>query len=144
MLLADARTTTFQDWVSVCRTVQGVERCHISQNLYLENEQGSNRLLQATVGKLDGGNVLQLILPLGVDLRPGIVFKIDEEEEFAAPYITCMQEGCVVAIGLDQTLWRTLRGGAVAKIGFRPFNTEQTVVLEMSLLGFTRASNTIK
>lgn len=142
--LAEVRTTTHQDWVSVCQTVEGVERCHMAQTLEMETEQGRNRLLEATIGRVAGANVLQLVLPLGVDLRPGIVMRIDEGKEFTAPYLMCMQGGCTVAIQLDDSLLQAMRAGLKGYVGFRPFNSEQTLVLEMSLRGFTRASNAIR
>lgn len=137
-------TTTFQDWVSVCQTVAGTQRCHIMQNVLLENEGTTSRLLQSTVGKLGENLVMQLLLPLGVDLRAGIAIKIDEHEELRSGYHTCLQDGCIAMIGVDEALLGKLRNGMVAKVGFRPFNTEQTLVLEMSLKGFTRASQTIQ
>ncbi|QEW06787.1 invasion associated locus B family protein [Nitrincola iocasae] len=138
------QTTAYQDWVGICAEVQGQERCEIQQVLNMENEQGNTRLLRATVSKLDNQLIMQLLMPLGLDVRPGVVMQVDEGEEFSAPFLTCVQEGCLVAIPLDESRLTALRSGSVAKVGFRPFNTDQTLVLELSLMGFTRASQTVK
>lgn len=136
--------TQYQDWVGICTEVQGQQRCEIQQTLDMENEQGSMRLLSATVNKLEDQLIMQLLLPLGLDLRPGIAMQIDEAEEFTAPYLTCVQEGCLVAVLLDDARVSAMRAGQVARVGFRPFDTDQTLVVEMSLMGFTRASQSLK
>ena len=140
----EPRVTEYQDWVGVCADVQGQERCEIQQTLNMENEQGNARLLRASVNMMDNQLVMQLLLPLGLDLRAGIVMQIDEGEEFGSGFLTCVQEGCLVAFPLDDVRLAALRAGSVTKIGFRPFNTNETLVLEMSLMGFTRASQSVK
>ena len=138
------QTTEYQDWVGICAEVQGQERCEIQQVLNMENEQGNTRLLRATVSKMDSQLIMQLLLPLGLDVRPGVVMQIDEGEEFGVPFLTCVQEGCLVAVPLDERRLAAMRAGSAVKVGFRPFNTDQTLVLEISLMGFTRASQTVK
>lgn len=139
----ELRTTEYQDWTSVCSEIQLNERCEIQQTLNIENEQGNSRLLLTSVSKIDDQLFMQLLLPLGLDLRSGIVIKIDEGEEVVVGFLSCLQEGCLVVLPLDQTLLAAMRAGQIAKVGFRPFNTSETVVLEMSLKGFTQASQTI-
>lgn len=136
--------TEYQDWIGVCAEVAGQERCEIQQTLNVENEQGLSRLMRATVSLMDGQRVMQFLLPLGLDLRPGIVMQIDEGEEFKSGFLTCVQEGCLVAFPLDDSRLQQMRAGKALKLGFRPFNTDQTLVIEASLMGFTRASNSIK
>ncbi|WP_052063576.1 invasion associated locus B family protein [Nitrincola sp. A-D6] len=140
----EPQTTEYQDWVGICADVQGQERCEIQQVLNMENEQGNTRLLRATVSKLDNQLIMQLLLPLGLDVRPGVVMQVDEGVEFGAPFLTCVQEGCLVAVPLDDNRLTAFRSGSVVKVGFRPFNTDQTLVVELSLMGFTRASQTVK
>lgn len=138
------QTTEYQDWVGICAEVQGQERCEIQQILDMENEQGNSRLLRATVSKMNNQLIMQLLLPLGLDVRPGVVMQVDAGEEFGAPFLTCIQEGCLVAVPLDESRLAAMRAGSAIKVGFRPFNTDQTLVLEISLMGFTRASQTVK
>lgn len=138
------QTTEYQDWVGICAEVQGQERCEIQQILDMENEQGNSRLLRATVSKMNNQFIMQLLLPLGLDVRPGVVMQVDAGEEFGAPFLTCIQEGCLVAVPLDESRLAAMRAGSAIKVGFRPFNTDQTLVLEISLMGFTRASQTVK
>lgn len=150
MLLSSAafaqtpQTTEYQDWIGICAEVQGQERCEIQQVLNMENEQGNTQLLRATISKMDNQFIMQLLLPLGLDVRPGVVMQIDEGEEFGMPFLTCVQEGCLVAVPLDESRLAAMRAGTAVKVGFRPFNTDQTLVLEISLMGFTRASQTVK
>lgn len=140
----EPRVTEFQDWIGVCADIQGQERCEIQQTLNMENEQGNARLLRTAVNFIDNQLVMQLVLPLGLDLRAGIVMQIDEGEEFGSGFLTCVQEGCLVAFPIDNERLAALRAGSQMKVGFRPFNTNETLVLEVSLMGFTRASQSVK
>lgn len=140
----EPRVTQYQDWVGVCADVEGREVCEMQQILTMENETGNVPLFRASVHNADNGLMMQLLFPLGLDLRAGMVLQIDEGDEYTSGFLTCVQEGCLAAFPLDSELLAALRAGNSAKVGFRPFNTDQTLVLELSLSGFTAASQTLK
>lgn len=132
--------TEHGDWIAQCVETPA-KRCQMLQGLFIENEQGNNRLLETTVVRADDGTlVMQWLLPLGVDLRPGVAVKIDEHPEFNAAYLTCMASGCLVAAQLDDVRFAQLQGGKIAKLGFRSINNPQNLVIDISLKGFTNAS----
>lgn len=137
-------STEYRDWISVCAERAGAERCEIRQVLSIETEDGQAPLVVATVARLDDQLVLQLVLPLGLDLRPGVVMAVDDQPDRPAPVLTCLQNGCLSALALDAGFMAEMRAGRSLRLGFRPFNTDQTIVVELSLAGFTRASQTIK
>jgi invasion protein IalB len=139
------KSTPFDDWISVCAERDGAERCEIRQVLSVDGKDGKTPILVATVTKMSGGKLaLQLVLPLGIDVRPGVVMAVDEKTERPAPVLTCLQSGCVSALELDDAFGSELRAGKKMKVGFRPFNTDQTMVVELSLAGYGKASQTIK
>lgn len=139
------KSTRFDDWISVCVERDGAERCEIRQVLSVDGKDGKTPIMVATVTKTSGGNLaLQLILPLGIDVRPGVVMAIDEKTERPAPVLTCLKSGCVSVVELDDAFGSELRAGRKMKVGFRPFNTDQTMVVELSLAGYGNASQTIK
>lgn len=137
------RVIEYQDWVKVCADIAQQERCEIQQTLMLNAEQGQNRLLRAVVTNTPDGLLMQLFLPLGVDLRPGIVLRIDEHPEFPQSFVTCLQDGCISAFLLNELHLQHLKTGSALKLGLRPFNSEQTLVFELSLRGFTRATQAL-
>lgn len=140
----ELRTTEYQDWVGICGEIQGQERCEIQQTLFMQGEEGDSKLLEANLSLVDGQMVMQLLLPLGIDLRPGIAMQIDQGEEFGADVFSCFHEGCIVAFPVDDARLAAMRAGTTFKVGFRPFNSAEVMVLEVSLMGFTNASRSIK
>ena len=138
-------STRFDDWISVCAERDGAERCEIRQVLSVDGKDGKTPIMVASVAKMSAGKLaLQLVLPLGIDVRPGVVMAIDEKAERPAPVLTCVQSGCISMVELDDAFGSELRAGRKMKVGFRPFNTDQTMVVELSLAGYSKASQTIK
>ncbi|GAA0692601.1 hypothetical protein GCM10009104_19700 [Marinobacterium maritimum] len=135
-----AQAETFGDWRVDC---QG-EQCQAVQQLFVGEGEQRSRVLSASVLKIKEQRVLQMVLPLGVDLRPGVVIRIDESEEQHFAYTTCVKDGCVVLISLNDRLYAGMKAGKTMKAGFRPFNSEQTLVVELSLSGFTKASSKVR
>jgi invasion protein IalB len=46
-------------------------------------------------------------------------------------------------VNLDDAFWRQLRAGKKAKVGVRGLGQSENTVLELSLQGFTAASNAL-
>ncbi|MBV1786440.1 invasion associated locus B family protein [Marinobacterium sp. D7] len=131
---------TFGDWRVDCK--EGL--CQAVQQLFVGEGDKRSRVLAASVIKVKEQLVLQLVLPLGVDLRPGIVTRIDEAAEQHFAFTTCVTDGCVALIPLNDSLLSAMRSGKHMKAGFRPFRSEQTLVVELSLSGFTKASSQVR
>ncbi|MET4000745.1 invasion associated locus B family protein [Marinobacterium sp. MBR-109] len=131
---------TFGDWRVECQET----RCQAVQQLFVGEGEKRSRVLSASVTKLQDQLVLQLVFPLGVDLRPGIATRVDESEEQQFGFSTCVQDGCVVLLPLDDNLLSGMKAGNTFKAGFRPFGSEQTLVVELSLKGFTKASSNVR
>ena len=51
---------------------------------------------------------LTVPLPLGVDLRPGAVIKVDKEPEIALEYLKCTGNGCIIGRFLDDDSFEEL------------------------------------
>ncbi|WP_231373441.1 invasion associated locus B family protein [Thioalkalivibrio sp. ALE19] len=138
----EPEVTTHQDWESLCWELDdGGEFCQMQQTLQVENQGQQGPYLQTTVRSEGDRHVMELLLPLGVDLRPGIVMQVDEGEERNAGFVTCIQQGCVAATELTDEMLAELRGGRELNVGFRPLQSEQVLVFDVSLMGFTAASN---
>ncbi|MCG5516419.1 MULTISPECIES: invasion associated locus B family protein [Ectothiorhodospira] len=137
--------TTHQDWQSVCLEVDGSERCQIQQTLEMEGAEGRGPAMQVNIRDMrDGTRIIEVLLPLGLDLRGGIVMQVDDGTEYNAPFLTCFEQGCLTARPLDPELEEAMRSGTNMRVGFRPFNNEQIIVADISLMGFTAASRQIK
>lgn len=132
--------STYQDWQSLCVQQDAETLCDISQTLQVERENGQTvTALRATVTKRDGVFVMELALPLGLDLISGVVLQLDNAKDIKLPFATCIDRGCAALADIDAALLARLQRGRVMKVAFRPFGQEQAVVIEVSLLGFTSA-----
>ena len=74
-----------------------------------------------------------------MDLRPGAVLRVDEGEEIAVPYLQCTQAGCDASIKLEAKLLWAMKQGEQFLVGFRAWGSDQTNVVNASLIGFTKA-----
>lgn len=138
----EPEVTTHQDWESLCWELDdGSEFCQMQQTLQVENQGEQGPYLRTTIRREGERYVMELLLPLGVDLRPGIVMQVDEGEERNAGFVTCIQQGCVAATELTNEMFEEMRGGRELNVGFRPLQSEQVLVFDVSLMGFTAASN---
>ncbi|WP_187424865.1 invasion associated locus B family protein [Marinomonas sp. IMCC 4694] len=144
---AENASTAYGDWGVQCGQKQNdtVEVCQATQMLWLEQDDKKQKLLTLLLmPSNDDGKILQLGLPLGVDLRPGIVIAVDDGKEESFDYALCSNLDCSSFVLMTQERLSAFEKGNVLKIGFRPFGSQQTVVLEASLKGFTKASNRVK
>ncbi len=139
--------TTFQDWTMVCVPQQESEtqqkRCHLLQTLSVQKQEQSQRILQATVVRQGEQRILEILVPLGIDLRPGLLIQVDEGAVGSTPYLTCNANGCIAIIDMDDSLWRQLRAGQNVKIGIRGLGQPENTVLQLSLKGFTAAGDAL-
>jgi invasion protein IalB len=137
-------------WATICVDEQKRDTCRIKQELFLNQEvdgktQNVGRILALTVLKVTEGDpsvrnaYLSLEMPLGVDLRPGAVVRVDEGPEIPIPYLQCTQAGCAASIFLGPEVLLAFRAGNVLSVGFRPWGSSQVQAVQASLTGFTRA-----
>ena len=79
---------------------------------------------------------LTIHLPLGVDLRPGAVIRIDKRPEIPLPYLKCTGDGCTVGRVLDNGLLQAMMEGRRIFVGFRPWGGSKPNIIPASLNGF--------
>lgn len=132
-------TETFKDWRVVC---SDQNQCVASQVISVKQGEQLQNVLSLTLVKGQNDKVnLELKLPFGLDLRSGIVTRVDMSEEETFPFVTCMPDGCIAVMPMTEARQVALKSGVKLTVGFRPLGNEQTVAVEASLNGFTAASN---
>ncbi|WP_372628055.1 invasion associated locus B family protein [Arsukibacterium sp.] len=127
-----ATVEAFGDWRSVCN-----EQCVIAQGL--QNPENPDIIYSSQVAYVTGSSdpVLQLNLPLGIYLPPGVAIDIGENKH-RAPVTVCLPQGCKVLLVLSPQIIRQLQQNAAYTV--KVFVTEQTPrQLKFSLRGFTEA-----
>lgn len=130
---------THQDWQSLCELREENTICQISQTLQLEKDGQVDFTVRITLAKKAGKVFMEVALPLGLDLPGGIALQVDESNEINLPFNTCVAQGCAVVVETKEEFLNQLRKGTILKVAFRPFGQTQSVLLNVSLRGFTSA-----
>lgn len=142
-------------WEKICVDAKKPNTCRISQVLFLTKmvegkQQTLGRILGLTIFYADDVKAkkrnpyISIQMPLGVDLRPGAVLRVDEGQEIRLPYLQCTGAGCDASLPLDSKLLKSFEAGKSIRVGFRAWGAEDVNVVEASLIGFTQAFNGIK
>lgn len=132
----------FDNWTLACTVAEPTAgKCQIIQARDIKNEKGdSSRLLQLSVGRLEGGKLyLNLLMPLGLDLRSNVALKIGEGAQANFPFTTCMANGCQTLIAMSDLMIADFRTAKIATVAFRPWNATQAVQVNVPLPGFAQA-----
>lgn len=143
---AESTTQVHGDWTVVCQdAANGQKQCSATQLLSRQLDNGQRtRLLQTTVRKLNETSyLLQFVLPLGVDLRPGIALQVDDKQQRGGQYFACTNNGCIVRMGMDQAFMSELQSGKVARVLYRAANADQPAAVNVSLKGITAAAKSL-
>ncbi|AGA33007.1 Invasion associated locus B family protein [Thioalkalivibrio nitratireducens DSM 14787] len=125
---------THQDWQVLCEDGPAGENCFITQTTVDEDDEP---VMQVSVGILEGSPAIVIHLPLGLDLRPGVLFEIENQVQREFPYQTCLPNGCRVLAPIDDEMLQAMRAGVTFRVGVVPVGAERIGVVEGSLMGFT-------
>jgi invasion protein IalB len=131
---------THQDWQILCEDTPAGESCFITQ---AAADQDGEPIMQVSIGFLEGERAMVIYLPLGLDLRPGILFQVGEGTQREFPFQTCLPSGCRVLARVDAELLAAMRAGTVYRIGVKTLGSDRVGVIEGSLMGFTAGFNAI-
>lgn len=138
----DART--HDDWTLRCQARENALPCDMVQTI-IDKPSGKQVLAFSIAwSPTDDKHALQIILPLGVRLEPGLAIRIDEDFTVKGIRITrCETSGCFVEAIMENTLLEAMQngsGGAVIIVDA----ARQPVALPFSLKGFTAAHQALQ
>ena len=153
---SDSSAQTPGIWKKVCTDQAKPKTCRLIQDLFLQKKNQKGKL--ETVGRVLRLNViysavddsskrapfLSIQVPMGVDLRPGLVFQIDRAKEMQLQFLRCTTQGCDASVRLKKNILRRLKVGNELKVGFRQWGATKVSVVSASLKGFTAALSQIK
>ena len=142
-------------WKVICTDAQDPQTCIIQQKHYpvqkpkgQQGRVGTVLTLSIRFAHKPGETIrkpyLRMQLPLGVDLRCGMVMRIDKGKETTGTYLRCLNTGCEVNFLMKDNMVVGLKAGRVFRVGFVPLGSEKVLVVEASLKGFTKAFNMLK
>lgn len=131
--------TTYGSWRVACPAAKQTNvNCEIIQDV-LDN-QSHEEIVRIAVGKQpDGKPALDLVMPLGVALEPGVGLVMGTNSMIAAKFRTCTQQGCIADIPLDQNLQKEFDQGKDGKVVFEGSNDNKPIAIPISLTGYAAA-----
>ena len=137
----------FQNWTVRCeadRRDPAVKRCFIFQGIVAG--EGKKRIMMVVVAYPVGQNQPRLtaVLPLGVDLRPGVELTVDAGAGKRYPFAFCLPDGCQAHAPMDDALLGSFKRGVEGSVAFRRLPDGRGLKVPFSLRGFTAALNSLK
>lgn len=135
---------THGDWELVCmRTEDGDDPCQMYQLL---RDADGNATAEITLFPLPAGQQAvagaTILTPLETLLTAQLVMQVDDGAAKRYPFTFCTAIGCIARVGFTAAEVDAFRGGAKATWQIVPVAApDQTVDLDMSLIGFTAAFN---
>jgi invasion protein IalB len=129
--------TEHGDWEVGC--LAGTTNCEMQQ---VALDQSANPVILVRLVKLPAGSEAQALMifntPLGTLLPPGLGFQIDGGQAAALPFEWCVQEGCIVRLGLRDPEIVAMKRGSTVKLSVTSISDPAAPVeLALSLTGFT-------
>lgn len=131
---------TFGDWELRCVRVEtGAEPCQLYQ--LLKDSEGTSVAEMGLFSLPEGGEATAgatIIVPLETLLTAGLRLGVDAAQPKVYPFTFCSQVGCVARVGFTAEEVEGFRKGDKAVMTIVPaVAPDQTVVLDISLAGFT-------
>ncbi len=140
---ASSLTETFEDWTVSCAFASGQTQCIVSQSQVQQNGQRVLDIRLSPVTQQDGSNG-SVTLPFGLELARGVSVQLDDGKAGKPlSFKTCLPNGCVAPLSVDQTLFNAMLKGASLKLISVSMQNE-TIPFAVSLKGLGPAMNRAK
>ena len=136
-----ARSLTYSDWMKLCfRGVQGAETKSVCRTtIEAKWDTGQIALRVDLIEREDApAKRLQIFLPSGFFLQPGVRLTVDKGDPMNVPYTICLANGCVAATIADPNFVRAMETGRILSIEGVNSNVV-TVVSSLPLDNFAKA-----
>lgn len=144
--------TSYDSWRVACPAANQKEAgCEMIQDVL--DSQSHAEITRIAIVKPPGGKLLlNLTMPLGVALEPGVGLTFDSDTEakdpkaakqamITAKYRTCTQQGCIVDIPIDDKLQAQLDGDKDGRLVFVSANDTKPIAVPLSLKGYSAAKS---
>jgi invasion protein IalB len=142
--------TSYESWRVACPAANQKEvGCEMIQDV-LDSQSHAEITRIAIVKPANGKLTLNLTMPLGVALEPGVGLTFDSDADskdskapkqpmITAKYRTCTQQGCLVDIPIDDKLQAQLDGDKDGRLVFVGANDTKPIAVPLSLKGYAAA-----
>lgn len=135
---ASAQQPPTNGWYKVCAKQEENDIC----NVQFQSVANTGQLVTAVSlleikGKVNRKS-LQVTVPSGRLIGPGIKLKIDDKKEVTLPYFICVPQSCIAEVPLDDNVVALFKGGSTVTLTSTNFQNKPNPV-QITLEGFTAA-----
>jgi len=133
--------TSYDSWRVACpAATQKDVSCEMVQDVL--DSQTRSEVARIAIGKAPGGKpTIDVTMPLGVALEPGLGLVLGTEPMRTAKYRTCTKQGCIVDITIDDKLQASLDAGKDGRLLFAGANDNKPIAIPLSLKGYGAAKS---
>ncbi len=127
------------EWTKVCGKDPGnnKEICYTTRDFI--SEQGQPVLAVAVYDvKGDPTKIVRFLLPLGLQLVPGVRFNIDAEKPIDGKYAICFPNGCFAEAGVKEQEVNAMKRGTHVNVNVQN-QVGRVVTFQVPLTGFAKA-----
>ena len=130
---------SYGDWTMTCTREGGRPSCAVLQtqgDRRTGKRQFSIELRTPRDGRAEG----MILMPFGLQIEPGVTFKIDDRVlGKGAPYTSCVSDGCLVSISLPTVATDTMQIAQNMSVsGVKP-DAKEPAAIQVPLTGFAAA-----
>lgn len=132
---------TYSTWKKLCfRGAQGAEIKMVCRTTIEGKSDLGQTILRVDLIEREGAPAarLQIFVPVGNFLQPGIHLTVDKGTSLLVPYTICLANGCVAATVPDSNFLRELETGRMLSLAVVNSNVT-TVIAALSLDNFAEA-----
>lgn len=131
-------STTFGDWVVRCVEREAALPCEMSQQLVDGKSGQMMTRFSIAWSPAEDRHALQIALPLGVWLEPGVTLSVGELNVEGIQYSRCLPRGCMIEAALEDPMLSELKTAEKGQLTIFD-RTHQPIGLPFSLKGFASA-----
>jgi len=132
--------TTLSDWTKVCGRDQNANKdvCLTKREFSAQADQAPVLALAISDISGDDTRVLQLLMPVGLLLRPGLRMAVDQGGEIEGNFEICFPNGCLAVARVNGATVDQLKKGGTMNVAVKN-QANQVVIFAIPLAGFGKA-----
>lgn len=137
-------TKDFQNWVVECyKTERFDEDCQAFQRVTMNDGQDVALVVTLALAESVDTMDIQIAVPLGIELPPGMVIRFDSGRDNRVPFNRCTQQGCLVEGRINTELAYSFENEGGASITVM-VPDQGRFTIPLSLLGLNDALDYIR
>jgi invasion protein IalB len=133
--------TSYDSWRVACPAASQKDvSCEMVQDIL--DSQSHSEVARIAIGRPPNGKpTIDVTMPLGVALEPGIGLVFGTDPMRTEKYRTCTQQGCIVDITIDDKMQASLNAGKDGRLLFAGLSDSKPIAIPISLKGYAAAKH---